>query len=308
MSLIVSLLIGFISPAMAVEVSVSEVGHVYNPVWSPDGSYLAFELNEQAGSLSLYVVQVQNGSLRGMPSRVDVAGSGGGGFGGGRRGARCRVRQFLGDRLRTLLALRTGLRHRPLALRLDSRFPPFAFLRLLTSRRPPRRPPRTRRRPCRGRRARAGRQRSRAARASLGVRDREAEAPAPFRKPVRRASAADLRRRLLHARLAGDDRRVADAALGRQPIPRGQAAVRRLVHRHWDQPPERVGRRVAVPAPRIRRDDQGAADLHARVASSAVGDALHGRVASRGTEGSGVRPRRAWGGAHQAVRAARPEQ
>jgi Tol biopolymer transport system component len=82
MSLVASILLALISPASAVEVSVAETGHAYNPTWSPDGGHLAFELNEYEGEVSLYVAKIQSGNPLGMPSRLDVSG-GGGGFGGG---------------------------------------------------------------------------------------------------------------------------------------------------------------------------------------------------------------------------------
>jgi Tol biopolymer transport system component len=85
MSLATSIILAWfsISTASAVEVSVAETGHAYNPTWSPNGDYLAFELNEYEGAVSLYVVKIQNGNPMGMPVRLDVAGSGSGGFGGG---------------------------------------------------------------------------------------------------------------------------------------------------------------------------------------------------------------------------------
>lgn len=81
MSLILSLLLSVAPMAHAVEVSVAEVGHAYNPSWSPNGDYLAFELNEREGEITVYVVKVQNGVPLGQPRRLDVAGGREGAFG-----------------------------------------------------------------------------------------------------------------------------------------------------------------------------------------------------------------------------------
>lgn len=61
--------------AEAAEVSVPADGHAFNPAWSQDGKWLAFELNQYEGSVDLYVVQVQNGQPVGTPRKVDVPGA-----------------------------------------------------------------------------------------------------------------------------------------------------------------------------------------------------------------------------------------
>jgi len=62
--------------ANAAEVSLTERGHAYNPSWSPDGQWLAFELNRFEGSVDLFVVKVQNGNPMGAPQKVTVPGAG----------------------------------------------------------------------------------------------------------------------------------------------------------------------------------------------------------------------------------------
>lgn len=60
--------------AAAAEVSVSERGHASNPTWSADGSYLAFEVNDYNGTVSLYVVKISNGTPVGSPSKAAIPG------------------------------------------------------------------------------------------------------------------------------------------------------------------------------------------------------------------------------------------
>lgn len=62
--------------ADAAEISLTEKGHAYNPSWSPDGQWLAFELNKFEGSVDLFVVKVQNGTPIGAPQKVTVPGAG----------------------------------------------------------------------------------------------------------------------------------------------------------------------------------------------------------------------------------------
>ncbi len=61
--------------ADAAEVGVSAQGHATNPAWSPDGQWLAFELNTFGGQIDLYVVKVQNGNGVGSPQKVALPGS-----------------------------------------------------------------------------------------------------------------------------------------------------------------------------------------------------------------------------------------
>ena len=61
--------------AYAGEVSVADKGHAFNPAWSPDGQWVAFELNKYAGNADLYVVKVQNGNPVGTPQKVALPGS-----------------------------------------------------------------------------------------------------------------------------------------------------------------------------------------------------------------------------------------
>ena len=61
--------------AYAGEVSVADKGHAFNPAWSSDGQWVAFELNKYAGNADLYVVKVQNGNPVGTPQKVALPGS-----------------------------------------------------------------------------------------------------------------------------------------------------------------------------------------------------------------------------------------
>lgn len=65
----------FVSPAAAVEVTwAGASGHAGNPTWSADGTWLAFEVNNNANRVELYVVQIQGGVPK-APQRVTVPGS-----------------------------------------------------------------------------------------------------------------------------------------------------------------------------------------------------------------------------------------
>lgn len=62
------------TPAHAVEVTWVGGGHASNPQWSPDGSWLAFEVNNNSDKVDLYVVRVQNGNP-GAATKVVIPGS-----------------------------------------------------------------------------------------------------------------------------------------------------------------------------------------------------------------------------------------
>lgn len=64
----------FLAGARAGQVSISDQGHASNPAFSPDGSWLSFEVNDYGGSVQLYVVQVQGDAVQGMPSKVSIPG------------------------------------------------------------------------------------------------------------------------------------------------------------------------------------------------------------------------------------------
>jgi len=73
----------FTAQVHASEVGISGQGHASNPAWSPDGQYLAFEMNTFGGQIDLYVVKVQNGNAMGAPQQVKLPGSSSSFAGGG---------------------------------------------------------------------------------------------------------------------------------------------------------------------------------------------------------------------------------
>ncbi len=77
-------LLASLSFAGAAEVSWVGGGHGSNPQWSADGSWLAFEVNNNSDKVDLYIVRVSGGAP-GAPTKVAIPGSsssfsGGGGF------------------------------------------------------------------------------------------------------------------------------------------------------------------------------------------------------------------------------------
>lgn len=70
-----SLLLGFALTAGAAEVTVSQDGHASNPSWSPDGGWLAYEVNNYGGNIDLFLVQVSNGNPMGSPQKINIPGS-----------------------------------------------------------------------------------------------------------------------------------------------------------------------------------------------------------------------------------------
>lgn len=73
--MIIGLALALSSTLHAAEVSVADKGHALNPTWSPDGQYVAFELNQYEGNASLYVVKMVNGNAMGAPQKVSLPGS-----------------------------------------------------------------------------------------------------------------------------------------------------------------------------------------------------------------------------------------
>src|SRR5690242_793725 len=47
-----------LAPASAGQVRFEGEGHAMHPVWSPDGKYLAFEVNRLVGDVDLFISQV----------------------------------------------------------------------------------------------------------------------------------------------------------------------------------------------------------------------------------------------------------
>jgi Tol biopolymer transport system component len=72
---LVALASTWVASAEAVEVNITAKGHAFNPSWSPDGQWLAFELNKYEGAIELYVVKIANGNPVGAPLKVDVPGA-----------------------------------------------------------------------------------------------------------------------------------------------------------------------------------------------------------------------------------------
>jgi len=61
--------------AIAAEVSNSAAGHVFNPTWSHDGRWMAFEVNDYEGTNDLYVVEMMSGQQRGAASKALLPGA-----------------------------------------------------------------------------------------------------------------------------------------------------------------------------------------------------------------------------------------
>ena len=59
-SLLVAALLS-LGSAQASEISTKEGGHVQNPVWSKDGAWLAYEINNLSNSVELWLVKVEGG-------------------------------------------------------------------------------------------------------------------------------------------------------------------------------------------------------------------------------------------------------
>jgi TolB protein len=78
--LLLSVLLGF-STAMAGEINTQSTGHAQNPVWSPDGDWLAYEVNNLSTSVDLWLVKVDGGmGSQGRQLRIPGASRS---FGGG---------------------------------------------------------------------------------------------------------------------------------------------------------------------------------------------------------------------------------
>ncbi|HJN75442.1 MAG TPA: hypothetical protein QGF58_16050 [Myxococcota bacterium] len=60
--------------ADAAEVTTKDTGHVQNPVWSPDGQWVAFEINNMSNSVELWLAKVQ-GANPGSPTELRIPGA-----------------------------------------------------------------------------------------------------------------------------------------------------------------------------------------------------------------------------------------
>lgn len=67
-------LLASVSLAGAAEVSWTGGGHGSNPLWSADGNWLAFEVNNNADRVDLYLVRVSGGAPA-VPKRLEIPGS-----------------------------------------------------------------------------------------------------------------------------------------------------------------------------------------------------------------------------------------
>lgn len=69
------LLLSLTPPADAVEIAwTGSTGHASNPTWSPDGGWLAFEVNNNSNKADLFVVQMVGGVPK-VPVKVTIPGS-----------------------------------------------------------------------------------------------------------------------------------------------------------------------------------------------------------------------------------------
>jgi Tol biopolymer transport system component len=75
-----SVLVGF-SAVQAAEISTQSSGHAQNPVWSPEGEWLAYEVNNLSTSVDLFLVKIEGGmGSQGRQLRIPGASRS---FGGG---------------------------------------------------------------------------------------------------------------------------------------------------------------------------------------------------------------------------------
>ncbi|MEC8423613.1 MAG: hypothetical protein VX000_07535 [Myxococcota bacterium] len=72
-SLLIAALVA--GPVQAAEVSVADRGHAMNPQFSPDGTQVAFEINNMSGKVDLYVAKLSGSEPVGAPSRVGLPGA-----------------------------------------------------------------------------------------------------------------------------------------------------------------------------------------------------------------------------------------
>jgi Tol biopolymer transport system component len=64
-----------LSDARATAIEVGAPGHTYNPTWSIDGKWIAFELDPYEGSVDLYVVPVDGTRATAEPKKISLPGS-----------------------------------------------------------------------------------------------------------------------------------------------------------------------------------------------------------------------------------------
>jgi len=64
-----------VGTAQASEITTGTRGHAFNPVWSTDGKWLAFEINDYKETNDLFVVPIVGGTARTVPQKVKLPGA-----------------------------------------------------------------------------------------------------------------------------------------------------------------------------------------------------------------------------------------
>jgi len=64
-----------VGTSVAGEIRHTAAGHAFNPTWSPDGRWLAFEINDYEGINDLYVVEMMSGTAKASPSKAQLPGA-----------------------------------------------------------------------------------------------------------------------------------------------------------------------------------------------------------------------------------------
>ncbi len=68
--------LSMVTSAHAVEISwTGSAGHAANPQWSPDGTWLAFEVNNNADKVDMFLVKINSGNASGVPQKIVIPGS-----------------------------------------------------------------------------------------------------------------------------------------------------------------------------------------------------------------------------------------
>lgn len=74
--MLLAMVLSVVTSAEAVEVTwTGAAGHAANPQWSPDGTWMSFEVNNNADKVELFLVKVNSGNPSGMPQKIVIPGS-----------------------------------------------------------------------------------------------------------------------------------------------------------------------------------------------------------------------------------------